>query len=153
MTSSITLRSRIAGTKLGPIPWILCGPGCPSLRTGESFGSTAMICTSGLRSLSTCPTPVIVPPVPTPAMKMSTLPSVSRQISSAVVLRWISGFASFSNCLAQIAPGVSATICFAMLTASDMPLVGSVRINSAPKARSSVRRSLDIDAGIVRITL
>ena len=38
---------------------------------------------SGLRSLSTSPTPVIVPPVPTPATNASTLPSVSRQISSA----------------------------------------------------------------------
>ena len=60
------------------MPWILCGPGLPPLRMGESFGSTATICTPGLRSLSTWPTPVMVPPVPTPATKMSTLPSVSR---------------------------------------------------------------------------
>ena len=57
-----------------------------------------MIWTEGLRCLSTWPTPVIVPPVPTPETKMSTAPSVSFQISSAVVLRWISGLAGFLNC-------------------------------------------------------
>jgi hypothetical protein len=44
--------------------------------------------------LSTCPTPVIVPPVPMPATNAATWPSVSFQTSSAVVRRWISGFAS-----------------------------------------------------------
>ena len=53
---------------------------------------------AGRRGFSTSPTPVIVPPVPMPATKMSILPSVSRQISSAVVVRWISGLAGFSNC-------------------------------------------------------
>ena len=80
------------------MPWILCGPGLPPERTGESLGSTAMAFTEGLRSLSTWLTPVIVPPVPTPAIRMSTLPSVSFQISSAVVSRWICGFAGFANC-------------------------------------------------------
>jgi hypothetical protein len=53
---------------------------------------------AGLASLSTSPTPVTVPPVPTPETKMSTWPSVSAQISSAVVLRWMAGLAGFSNC-------------------------------------------------------
>jgi hypothetical protein len=39
----------------------------------------------GLSSFSLFPVPVIVPPVPTAATKISTLPSVSFQISSAVV--------------------------------------------------------------------
>jgi hypothetical protein len=39
-----------------------------------------------LRFLITWPTPVMVPPVPMPETKMSTLPSVSFQISSAVVV-------------------------------------------------------------------
>ena len=43
--------------------------------------------TDGLRAFSTCPTPVVVPPVPTPATTTSTRPSVSRQISSAVETR------------------------------------------------------------------
>ena len=54
--------------------------------------------TEGLLSLSTWPTPVIVPPVPTPATITSTRPSVSAQISSAVVARWTAGLAGFSNC-------------------------------------------------------
>jgi hypothetical protein len=54
--------------------------------TGESFGSTATTFTPGFRFLSTSPTPVHVPPVPTAETKMSILPSVSSQISSAVVL-------------------------------------------------------------------
>ena len=45
------------------------------------MGSTPTICTPGLRARRTCPTPVTVPPVPIPAMKMSTLPSVSAQTS------------------------------------------------------------------------
>ena len=39
----------------------------------------------------------MVPPVPTPATIMLTLPSVSRQISSAVV-ECAAGFAGFANC-------------------------------------------------------
>ena len=79
------------------MPWILCGPGSPPESTGELFGSTATTCRSGLRSFSRSPAPVIVPPVPTPATSTSTLPSVSRQISSAVVRRWISGLAGLPN--------------------------------------------------------
>ena len=43
-------------------------------------------------------TPEPLPPVPTPVTRISTAPSVSSQISRAVVRRWISGFARFSNC-------------------------------------------------------
>ena len=83
------------------IPLVICAKGFE--RTSgklvtEVFDETATIFTAGLRALSTSPTPVIVPPVPMPETTMSTLPSVSRQISSAVVLRWISGFAGFLNC-------------------------------------------------------
>ena len=69
------------------MPWILCGPGWPPDRTGESSGSSAIIFTLGLRAFSTWPMPVMVPPVPTPEMTTSTLPFVSFQISSAVVRR------------------------------------------------------------------
>jgi hypothetical protein len=40
---------------------------------------------------------VIVPPVPTPAVKASSRPSRSFEISSAIVCRCASGFAGFSN--------------------------------------------------------
>ena len=79
------------------MPWIRCGPGGPPEMTGELFGSTAAMWRSGLSSLRRPPAPVIVPPVPTPATIASTLPSVSRQISSAVVRRWISGLAGLEN--------------------------------------------------------
>lgn len=51
-------------------------------------------------------TPLKVPPVPTPATKMSTFPSVSFHISCAVVRAWAAGFAGFSNCPKMTAPGV-----------------------------------------------
>ncbi len=70
-----------------PIPCILCGECCPPDSTGLSSGSTATIRNEGLRGFSTCPTPVMVPPVPTPATKKSILPPGSFQISSAVVRR------------------------------------------------------------------
>ena len=98
MISSYTSVSRISGTNPAPMPCNGCGPFAPPESTGEAAGSTAMIWTSGLRSLSTWPTPVMVPPVPTPETTMSTAPSVSFQISSAVVARWIAGLAGLANC-------------------------------------------------------
>ena len=135
-----------------PIPWILCGPGDPPLRIGDSAGSTATICTLGLRSFSTCPTPVIVPPVPIPATTMSTPPSVSAQISSAVVRRWMAGLASLANWRARTAPGRSAATASALFTAPFMPSAPGVRMSSAPKARRSARRSFDMVSGIVSTT-
>ena len=95
---AVNLRVEHGGTNPGANPCSLCGPGWPPDSTGEASGSTATILMPGLRPLSTSPTPVIVPPVPTPATTMSTFPSVSRQISSAVVFRWISGLDGFANC-------------------------------------------------------
>jgi hypothetical protein len=86
-TSSMKVRSSTSGTKPAPMPWILCGPGWPPERTGESSGSTAITFMPGRRGLITWDTPVIVPPVPTPATKASNWPLVSFQISSAVVRR------------------------------------------------------------------
>ena len=93
------LAERCAVTGLGSA--VTGFKGSPALRcvmTGLFVGSTATIFSPGLRGLSTSPQPVIVPPVPTPLTMMSTLPSVSRHISSAVVLRCTSGFAGFLNC-------------------------------------------------------
>ena len=63
----------VSGTKPAPIPWILCGPETPSDSTGEDAGSTATIFTSGFFSFKYSPVPVMVPPVPTPATKISTV--------------------------------------------------------------------------------
>ena len=150
-TSSMTLRSRIPGTKPAPMPWILCGPGWPPDRTGESSGSTATIFTDGFFAFSTWPTPVMVPPVPTPEMTMSTAPLVSFQISSAVVLRWIAGLAGFSNCCGMIAPGISFLSSSALVMAPRMPPGPGVSTSSAPRKDSILRRSSDIVSGITRI--
>ena len=85
--------------------------------TGESFGSTAMAWKEGLRGLITSQQPVMVPPVPTAETRISTLPSVSSQISSAVVLRWISGLAGLSNCCGIQEFGVSLANCSALAMA------------------------------------
>ena len=63
------------------------GPAGPPESTADASGSTATHRNAGLRALMTSPTPVMVPPVPMPDTRMSALPSVSSQISSAVVLR------------------------------------------------------------------
>ena len=84
--------------KPAPIPWILCGPGAPPEITGEWTGSTATSRSAGFFGFQYRPTPVSVPPVPTPATKTSIFPSVSFQSSTAVVASWIAGFAGFSNC-------------------------------------------------------
>lgn len=88
------------------IPCILCIPGFSRERTAELSGSTATISILGLYDFSPSPTPLNVPPVPTPAMNTSTFPSVSCQISFAVVREWALGFAGFSNCCRMTAPGV-----------------------------------------------
>ena len=74
----------ILGMNPAPIPCILCAPGCPPERTGELSGSTATICMLGFCFFNPSATPVSVPPVPTPATKISTFPSVSSHISG----RW-----------------------------------------------------------------
>ncbi len=95
----------------------------------------------------------MVPPVPMPATRMSTLPSVSRQISSAVVLRWISGLAGFLNCCGMKYFGSLLASSVALAMAPPMPSGPGVRISSAPYARSSIRRSLLIVSGMVSTIL
>ena len=69
------------------MPWMPCGRKRPPDRTGDRAGSTPTTRTPGSRSLSTEPTPVTVPPVPTPATNTCTRSSVASRISSAVVRR------------------------------------------------------------------
>jgi hypothetical protein len=125
-------------------------PTRPPDRTAAFLGSTAIILTEGFFSFSASPTPVIVPPVPTPATTASTCPSVSSQISRAVVALWAAGFAGFSNCCSITAPGISPAIRRARSTASSINVPG-VLTTSAPNPRSSATRSRLIDSGIVRI--
>lgn len=89
--------SRVSGTNPRANPLDFVRSGRAFGEDGEADGSTATTLTPGLRDLRYLPTPVTVPPVPTPATKMSTLPSVSSQISGPVVRKWASGLAWFTN--------------------------------------------------------
>ncbi len=113
------------------------------------MGSTAIAWNDGLRGFSACATPVIVPPVPTPAISASTLPSVSVQISSAVVLRCTSGLAGFWNCCGMNASGIFASSSLAFSIAPFMPFGPSVSTSFAPSARSTTRRSMLIVSGMI----
>ncbi len=150
-TSSMSEVSSVSGMKPAPMPWILCGPGVPPESTGLSSGSTATTRRCGRRGFRTLATPVSVPPVPTPEMKTSSRPSVSRQISSAVVRRWISGLAGFLNCCGITASPISATSSSARAMAPPMPRDAGVSSRRAPRRRSILRRSTDMLSGMVRI--
>ncbi len=139
--------------KPAPMPWILCGPGAPPDRTGESVGSTAIIFTEGFLAFSAWPTPVMVPPVPTPATTTSTAPAVSFQISSAVVASWIAGFARFLNWAGLTEPGISASSSSARAMAPFMPFSAGVSSSVAPSRASILRRSIDMLSGMTRISL
>ncbi|MBT9162661.1 MAG: hypothetical protein DDT27_01220 [Dehalococcoidia bacterium] len=134
------------------MPCILCGPGCLPAKTWEPSGSTAIAVKPGFLGLITPATPVIVPPVPTPETRISTLPSVSLQISSAVVRRCISGFAGFLNCWGMKHLGFSAANSSAFLIAPFIPSAPGVSTSSAPKADKSCLRSRDMVSGMVRIS-
>ena len=84
-----------------------------------------------------------------PATNTSILPSVSRQISSAVVRRWISGFAGFENWFGTKQSPRSRQIRRASSTASFIPPIDSTQTTSAPYSRSSFSRSRLMPCGIV----
>ena len=127
-------RRRSPGSSPAPMPCSLCGLCVPPLSTCDSTGSTATMSVFGFSFLNTCPTPVTVPPVPTPATIASTLPPVSRMISCAVVSRWIFVLAGLSNCFDSHAPLLFAAYSSATRCASLMPFGPGVRISSAPRA-------------------
>ena len=83
------------------------------------------------------------------------MPSVSRQISSAVVLRWISGLAGFLNCWGMNAFGRRRLddLLGLRATAPGIPSAAGVSTISAPNALSSRRRSRLMLSGIVTISL
>ena len=97
--------------------------------------------------------PVTVPPVPTPATKISTFPSVSSQISGPVVAACAAGFAGLSNCPRITAPGMDFSNSSALAIAPFMPLAPSVSTNSAPYAFRRLRRSTLMVSGRVRMVL
>ena len=114
------------------MPWILCGPEAPPESTGEESGSTAATFTAAFCDLRYRPTPVTVPPVPTPATNQSILPSVSAQISGPVVSKCALGLAGFTNWPGTKPPGICLASSSALAIAPFMPLAPSVRTSSAP---------------------
>ena len=101
-------------------------------RTAEVLGSTATTFTFGFFDFRNLPVPVMVPPVPTPATKISTLPSVSAQISGPVVSKCALGFAGFTNWPGTKLFGISFASSSAFAIAPFMPLAPSVSTSSAP---------------------
>jgi hypothetical protein len=69
--------------------------------------SAPTIVMSGFTRLRKRPTPVIVPPVPTPATNTSIPPSVCSQISGPVVASCVSGFTWLKYWFGWNAPGIS----------------------------------------------
>ena len=72
-TLSTYFKSKFLGIIFAPIPCILCFPLYPLLIKGEDKGSIPILVTSFL-SFRYLLTPVIVPPVPIPAINISILP-------------------------------------------------------------------------------
>src|ERR1039457_1227164 len=139
----------MAGTKPAPSPWSLCGPGCPPERIGEPAGSTAISLNDALRGLMTSPMPVMVPPVPIPDTTMSTLPSVSFHISSAVVRRWTAGLDGLENCCRMTLFGILVASSSALAIAPFIPLAPSVSTRRAPRTLRIFLRSVVIVSGIL----
>ena len=63
----------------------------------------------------------------------------------------MSGLAGLLNCCGIKAFGLELTISFAFVTAPRMPSGPGVKISSAPKKASILRRSIDIVSGMTRI--
>ena len=114
------------------MPWILWAPATPVDSTAELLGSTAATRTAEFRDFRYRPTPVMVPPVPTPATNQSTWPSVSCQISGPVVSKWALGLAALTNWPGTKLPGISWDSSSALAMAPFMPLEPSVSTSSAP---------------------
>ena len=75
--------------------WIQRGTTVEVILRGENLGGITRVIFDGDAGL----TATNVPPVPAAQMKPCTLPSVWRQISGPVVLKWIAGLAGFLNCM------------------------------------------------------
>ena len=129
-----------------------CGPASSPDSTALSAGSTTKHRRPGLRGFNARAMPVMVPPVPAPPTTMSTAPSVSVQISSAVVASCAAGLAGLSNWRGIQAPGVCARIASARAIAPAMPCRAGVSCTSAPISRSILRRSMEAPSGMVTIS-
>ena len=126
------------------MPWIPAGS---PLRTALAAGSTATTRTSGRSRLRTRPTPVMVPPVPTPATNATRSSPTASRISRAVVRSCDAGLAAFSNCRGMKAPRRLRAICSARATAPAIPCsagreddLGAVRAEDVAALEAHVLR-------------
>ena len=94
-----------------------------------------------------------MPPVPTPATKISTFPSVCSHISGAVVNLCAAGLAGFTNCPKITAFGISFASCCAFSIAPFIPFEPSVSTNCAPYAFKRFLLSTLIVSGNVSIAV
>src|SRR5947208_2832990 len=110
MTRSMILRLSTPGTNDAPMPWMAWGRALPPDSTGERAGSTATTCTPDIFSLRTSPTPVSVPPVPTPATNAAKRRSPSASKTSATGLQRATTLGLFhhghGDAVLDAAPGI-----------------------------------------------
>ena len=91
-------RLSTGGTNPAPMPWMRWGPaGRPTARPSPRARRRRPAASGLQRSRRYSPTPVIVPPVPTPATSTSTRPSSARRSPGPVVRRCASGLAGLEN--------------------------------------------------------
>ena len=116
----------------------------PATRAGSTADHAARRAACSFR---TSPTPVMVPPVPTPATNASSRPSVASRISSAVVRRWTSGFAGFSNCCGMKYSGCSRSSSCGREDRAAHALDGRREVDLGAEARE---QPLALDAHVLR---
>jgi hypothetical protein len=153
MTSSYTSVSRISGTKLAPMPWILCGPGWPPLRIGDSAGLDGDDLHAGLALLEHL---ADAGDRAAGADAGDEDVDLRRRCRPDLLGRRACG-GSRGWRVGELA-GEDGALALGddLLGLGDgalHALAPGVRISSAPKARSSARRSLLIVSGIVSTTL
>jgi len=122
--------------KPAPIPWIYA-VGFASGYTGDAAGSTAMALNPGFFCFKTSATPVIVPPVPTPATRISTLPSVSARFfrgGQPVNFR----IRRIFKLLRHVVIRIGGCHFFGFLIAPFIPSAPGVNISCAPKMERAV---------------
>mmetsp|Transcript_7160 Transcript_7160/g.22422 ORF Transcript_7160/g.22422 Transcript_7160/m.22422 type:complete len:201 (+) Transcript_7160:297-899(+) len=151
--SSMIDRSITSGLKPGPMPWILCGECASPLSTCDSLGSTTTLRMAGFCAFRYCVTPVIVPPVPAPARKTSTLPCVCAHTSGPVVSRCTLALYSVSNWRVRYERSVCSWMRLPAAMEPLTPSLAGVRTRRAPKMRIRARRSSDIVSGMQMTTL
>ena len=146
--SSISAACRgSSGTKPAPMPWILCGPGWPPDSTGAVLRLDGDDPQAGLARLQhLADAGDACRRCRRRRRRRRPRPSVSFQISSAVVRRWIAGLAGFVELLRhdRVRHARRASSSALAMRAASCPARAGVSSSSAPRSASILRRSIDI---------